>query len=95
MDKVSVEQLREWVGVESIEATHESLLNEYYEKTLVKGNPLLHELFSSYEVFKKRRLVSEELAVGPMGIVDMEKLESIKYYNFKKNKILSFFLLHS
>ena len=49
LDKVSIEQLREWADIESMTERHENLLNDYYGKVIIKGNTLLEALFESFK----------------------------------------------
>ena len=82
MDHVEVESLRDWAGVKQIKVRLNELLNSYYEKALTSHNPLLIKLFEEYKVFKKRKCIGEELAVGRDRVVDLEKLELIRKNNF-------------
>ena len=38
-------------------------------------------MFEEYKVFKKKKCIGEELAVGRDGVVDLEKLELIRKNN--------------
>ena len=40
------------------------------------------KLFEEFKVFKKRKCIGEELAVGRDRVVDLEKLELIRKNNF-------------
>ena len=82
MGHVEVESLRDWAGVKQIKVRYNELLNSYYEKALTSHNPLLLKLFEKYKVFKKRKCIGEELAVGREGVVDLEKLELIRKKQF-------------
>ena len=81
LDQISIQTLREWAQIESVESRHESLLNNYYEKCLVSNNPLIKDLFEKYNVFKNRKVFHEELAVGDDGTIDLEKLDLIHKIN--------------
>lgn len=82
LDHVSIETLREWAGVESIETRHSELLNDYYVKCLTSSNPLIKDVFKQYELFKKRNFLREELAIGEGGTVDMATFDLIKNHNY-------------
>ena len=62
LDKIPSETLRENSQVESIETRHKFLLEGYYEKALVSGNPLIKKVFEGYKMFKSREWISESLA---------------------------------
>lgn len=81
LDHVSCEDLRSWADITSIAKRHEELLTDYYEKVLIKKNPLITELFEKYRSFKLRKIINEELAVNGNGIVDLIKLDLIRKTN--------------
>ena len=81
MDKITVDQLREWGKIDSVEARHEKLMSDYYEKALLSKNPLLEELFFNYKLFKRRNLIREGLSIKQDGTVDLETLDLIKRTN--------------
>ena len=81
MDKITVEQLREWGNVVSIETRHEKLMTDYYEKALLSKNPLLEQLFSNYKCFIRRNLIRESLSIKHDGTVDLNELDLIRRTN--------------
>jgi len=81
LDHVSCEDLRSWADITTIAERHEELLTDYYEKVLIKKNPLITELFEKYRSFKLRNIISEDLAVNGNGIVDLVKLDLIRKTN--------------
>ena len=58
-------------------------MSDYYEKALVKANPLITELLDKYRVFKLRKIIRDEIAVGSNGIVNLSDLELIRQTNLK------------
>ena len=81
LDHVPVQTLLDWAELETIKSRHESLLTAYYEKCLVSNNPLIKELFEKYKIFKRRKLFSEDMAVGERGTVDLDRLALIRKVN--------------
>ena len=81
LDHIPTEELLKRADVTSIEWRHVELTSDYYEKSLIRQNPLLEQLFNNYRSFKKRNLINENLAVDERGIVDMVKLELIRKTN--------------
>ena len=62
LDKIQSETLREKSQVDTIETRHKRLLEDYYEKALVSGNPLIKKVFEGYKAFNTREWISESLA---------------------------------
>ena len=81
LDHVSCEDLRSWANIPSITERHDDLLSDYYEKALIKKNPLINELFEKYRSFKLRKIIDECLAVNNEGVVDLVKLDLIRKTN--------------
>ena len=81
LDHVSCEDLRSWADITTLAERHEELLTDYYERVLIKRNPLISELFEKYRSFKLRNLINEDLAVNGNGIIDLVKLDLIRKTN--------------
>ena len=83
LDHVSIEELRGWAELDSIEMRHEELLNDYYVKCMTSNNPLIKDLFNSYTNFKNRNITDLSPAAGSGGKVDLTRLDQIKKNNFE------------
>ena len=83
LDHIPIEDLLKRADISSIESRHSELTSDYYEKSMIRKNPLLENLFENYRVFKKRNLLNENLAVDENGFVDMVKLDLIRKTNSK------------
>ena len=81
LDHIIIEEILSRAKISTIESRHGELLSEYYEKCLIKRNPLIESLFESYLAFKRRFLLNENLAIDDRGNVDMVKLNLIRKTN--------------
>jgi hypothetical protein len=98
MDHVSIDTLRGWANVSSIEERHSALLNSYYEQALVSNNTLILKLFENYKKFRNRDVIGEELAVKENGEVNLKTLNDIRDHNrrcFNKIEIYPTTLCHA
>ena len=83
LEHVSIEELRGWAELDSIEMRHEELLNDYYVKCMTTNNPLIKDLFNSYKNFKQRNFRDLSLVDGSSGLVNLMKLDQIRKNNFE------------
>ena len=81
IDKVSIDSLLERANLDLIKLRHDELINNYYNKALITNNTLLIKVYESYKSFKRRKMISEGLALGPDGVVDLERLDLIRQTN--------------
>ena len=49
LDKIPSDVLREKSQVDTVETRHKHLLESYYEKAIVSGNPLIKKVFDGYK----------------------------------------------
>ena len=62
LDKVSIIELRRMAEVETIEKRHAHLMEDYFERALITGYPLLDKMFKNYINFKSREWIDENIA---------------------------------
>ena len=84
LDKVSIETLRDWADIVSVENRHENPMTDFQnEMALIKYNPLIEieKLFLGYKEFKIRNLIREEFACDLDGSVNLGNRELIRRMN--------------